>query len=166
MIATVFMRTRGAVLYTRRCVHIRYITDPQSGQHGERQKHELVVNAANFNQRLIRDGIAEVERTRQSGRMRRRRPPSRCPARVLRVIRRREVCAEGLLAGLSGRSKARNQGIGRADGRRELTAWTGPADFTRHFYKPVPMRMLAETRADILALGNETDGLLADILGY
>ena len=99
------------------CTHIRYITDPQSGQDGERQKHELVVNAANFNQRLIRDGIAEVERTRQSGRMRRRRPPSRCPARVLRVIRRREVCAEGLLAGLSGPGRRRE-----IKGSAELTA--------------------------------------------
>ena len=37
--------------------------------------------------------------------------------------------------------------------------------FTRHFYKPKPMRTLAEIRADILALENETEGLLAEILG-
>ena len=37
--------------------------------------------------------------------------------------------------------------------------------FTRYFYKPKPMRTLAEIRADILALESETDGLLAEILG-
>ena len=37
--------------------------------------------------------------------------------------------------------------------------------FTRYFYKPKPMRTLAEIRADILALEQETDGLLAEILG-
>ena len=36
--------------------------------------------------------------------------------------------------------------------------------FTRYFYKPKPMRTLAEIRADILALEQETDGLLAEIL--
>ena len=38
--------------------------------------------------------------------------------------------------------------------------------FTRYFYKPKPMRALAEIRADILALEKETDGLLAEILGH
>ena len=37
--------------------------------------------------------------------------------------------------------------------------------FTRHFYKPHPLRSLDEIRADILALENETDGLLAEIVG-
>ena len=37
--------------------------------------------------------------------------------------------------------------------------------FTRYFYKPKPMRTLEEIRADILALEQETDGLLAEILG-
>ena len=37
--------------------------------------------------------------------------------------------------------------------------------FTRHFYKPQPMRPLEEIRADILALERETEGLLAEILG-
>ena len=37
--------------------------------------------------------------------------------------------------------------------------------FTRYFYKPKPMRALAEIRADILALEQETEGLLAEILG-
>lgn len=32
---------------------------------------------------------------------------------------------------------------------------------TPHFYKPKPMRTLAEIQADILALENETEGLLA-----
>jgi type I restriction enzyme M protein len=37
--------------------------------------------------------------------------------------------------------------------------------FTRHFYKPQPMRSLEEIRADIIALERETDGLLEDIIG-
>ena len=37
--------------------------------------------------------------------------------------------------------------------------------FNRYFYKPAPMRGLAEIRADILALENETEGLLEEILG-
>ena len=37
--------------------------------------------------------------------------------------------------------------------------------FTRYFYKPKPMRTLDEIRADILALEQETDGLLTEILG-
>ena len=36
--------------------------------------------------------------------------------------------------------------------------------FTRHFYKPQPMRPLEEIRADILALERETEGLLAEIV--
>ena len=37
--------------------------------------------------------------------------------------------------------------------------------FNRYFYKPEPMRALAEIRADILALEQETEGLLFEILG-
>ena len=37
--------------------------------------------------------------------------------------------------------------------------------FTRCFYTPKPMRTLAEIRADILGLEQETEGLLAEILG-
>jgi type I restriction enzyme M protein len=37
--------------------------------------------------------------------------------------------------------------------------------FTRHFYKPQPLRSLEEIRADILALEKETDGLLDELLG-
>ena len=37
--------------------------------------------------------------------------------------------------------------------------------FTRHFYKPQPMRTLQDIRADILALEKETEGLLAEIVG-
>jgi type I restriction enzyme M protein len=37
--------------------------------------------------------------------------------------------------------------------------------FTRHFYKPQPLRTLEEIRADILALENDTKGLLTEILG-
>ena len=36
--------------------------------------------------------------------------------------------------------------------------------FTRYFYKPKPMRTLAETRSDILVLEKETGGFLDDIL--
>jgi type I restriction enzyme M protein len=35
--------------------------------------------------------------------------------------------------------------------------------FTRHFYKPQPLRTLEEIAADILALEQETDGLLSEI---
>ena len=38
--------------------------------------------------------------------------------------------------------------------------------FTRYFYKPKPIRTLAEIRADILAVEQETEGLLAEILGH
>jgi len=37
--------------------------------------------------------------------------------------------------------------------------------FTKHFYKPEPLRTLEEIRADILALERETDGLLEAIIG-
>ena len=37
--------------------------------------------------------------------------------------------------------------------------------FNRYFYKPEPMRTLEEIRADILTLEQETEGLLAEILG-
>ena len=37
--------------------------------------------------------------------------------------------------------------------------------FTRHFYKPPPLRSLDSIRDDILALEQETDGLLAEIVG-
>jgi type I restriction enzyme M protein len=37
--------------------------------------------------------------------------------------------------------------------------------FTRHFYKPTPLRTLAEIRADIRALEAETEDLLDEIVG-
>ncbi len=37
--------------------------------------------------------------------------------------------------------------------------------FTRHFYKPKPLRSLEEVRTDILALEMETEGLLGEFLG-
>ena len=54
-----------------------------------------------------------------------------------------------------------------------LDAWYKPASvktgyeisFTRHFYKPQPMRPLEAIRADILELERESEGLLADIIG-
>ena len=36
--------------------------------------------------------------------------------------------------------------------------------FTRHFYKPQPLRALAEISADILALEKETEDLLGEIV--
>ncbi len=52
-------------------------------------------------------------------------------------------------------------------------AWYAPGSvkigyeisFTRHFYKPQPMRSLNEIRADILALEQESEGLLGEIIG-
>lgn len=37
--------------------------------------------------------------------------------------------------------------------------------FTRHFFKPQPLRTLEEIRADILALEKETEGLVGEING-
>jgi type I restriction enzyme M protein len=37
--------------------------------------------------------------------------------------------------------------------------------FTRHFYKPTPMRSLEEIKADLEALQHEDDGLLDEIIG-
>ncbi len=37
--------------------------------------------------------------------------------------------------------------------------------FTRHFYKPQPLRTLEETSADILVIEKEAEGLLDDLLG-
>src|SRR5207302_3688673 len=36
--------------------------------------------------------------------------------------------------------------------------------FTRHFYKPQPLRTLDEIQADIVVLEKETEGLLEDLL--
>ena len=36
--------------------------------------------------------------------------------------------------------------------------------FTRHFYKPQPLRTLEEISADILAIEKEGDGLLGELL--
>src|SRR5690606_33546065 len=36
--------------------------------------------------------------------------------------------------------------------------------FTRYFYQPAPLRSLEEIRADILALEQETEGLLGEIV--
>jgi type I restriction enzyme M protein len=47
----------------------------------------------------------------------------------------------------------------------EQTAIGYEISFTRYFYKPQPLRALAEIRADILALEKETEGLLGEIVG-
>ena len=54
-----------------------------------------------------------------------------------------------------------------------LDAWYSPdsvkvgyeISFTRHFYKPQPLRPLEDIRADILALERETEGLLGKVIG-
>lgn len=38
-------------------------------------------------------------------------------------------------------------------------------NFNRYFYRPTPLRSLEEIRADILAVEQETDGLLSEIIG-
>jgi type I restriction enzyme M protein len=62
--------------------------------------------------------------------------------------------------------------------RREVLPYTSDAwinedaakigyevSFTRHFYRPQPLRTLAEIRADILGLETEAAGLLGEIVG-
>ena len=62
--------------------------------------------------------------------------------------------------------------------RREVLPYTSDAwidpdktlvgyeiSFTRHFYRPAPMRTLDEIKTDIYALEQETDGLLEQIIG-
>ena len=62
--------------------------------------------------------------------------------------------------------------------RREVLPWAADAwynprtvktgyeiSFNRYFYKPEPMRPLAEIQTDILALETQTEGLLAEIMG-
>ena len=52
-------------------------------------------------------------------------------------------------------------------------AWIAPSNtkvgyeisFTRHFYKPKPLRSLGEIRADLLTLQKESEGLLEQIIG-
>ena len=48
---------------------------------------------------------------------------------------------------------------------KDKTAIGYEISFARYFYKPQPLRSLAEIRADILALEKETEGLMASILG-
>ena len=58
-------------------------------------------------------------------------------------------------------------------GRRPPDAWYAPdsvkigyeISFTRHSNKPQPLRHLEEIRADIFALEQETEGLLAEVIG-
>jgi type I restriction enzyme M protein len=62
--------------------------------------------------------------------------------------------------------------------RREVLPYTADAwvdesktkigyeiSFTRHFYKPQPLRTLEEIRTDILAVEKEAEGMLAEIIG-
>ncbi|HEY3489188.1 MAG TPA: class I SAM-dependent DNA methyltransferase [Candidatus Deferrimicrobiaceae bacterium] len=49
--------------------------------------------------------------------------------------------------------------------KEEATKIGYEVSFTRHFYKPQPLRPLEEIRADILALEKESEGLLEQIIG-
>ena len=53
---------------------------------------------------------------------------------------------------------------GRLDRRRQ-TKIGYEISFTRHFYKPQPLRSLDAIRTDILGLEKETEGLLDEITG-
>lgn len=48
--------------------------------------------------------------------------------------------------------------------RKDATKIGYEISFTRHFYKPQPLRTLEEIRADILAVEKEAEGLLDDLL--
>ena len=48
--------------------------------------------------------------------------------------------------------------------KEEATKVGYEVSFTRHFYKPQPLRTLEEIRADILAIEKEAEGLLDDLL--
>ena len=48
--------------------------------------------------------------------------------------------------------------------KKEATKIGYEISFTRHFYKPQPLRTLEEIRADILAIEQEAEGLLDDLL--
>jgi type I restriction enzyme M protein len=48
--------------------------------------------------------------------------------------------------------------------KREATKIGYEISFTRHFYKPVPLRTLEEIRTDIIAVEKEAEGLLEGIL--
>jgi type I restriction enzyme M protein len=48
--------------------------------------------------------------------------------------------------------------------KEEATKIGYEVSFTRHFYKPQPLRTLAEISADILAIEREAEGLLDDLL--
>jgi len=49
--------------------------------------------------------------------------------------------------------------------KEEATKIGYEISFTRHFYKPQPLRTLKEISADILAIEKEAEGLLGDLLG-
>jgi type I restriction enzyme M protein len=48
--------------------------------------------------------------------------------------------------------------------KEEATKIGYEVSFTRHFYKPQPLRTLEEISADILAIEKEAEGLLSDII--
>lgn len=49
--------------------------------------------------------------------------------------------------------------------REDATRIGYEISFTRHFYRPQPLRTLEEISADILAIEKEADGLLSEIIG-
>jgi hypothetical protein len=48
--------------------------------------------------------------------------------------------------------------------REEATRIGYEVSFTRHFYKPQPLRTLEEIHADILAIEKEAEGLFTEIM--
>jgi len=49
--------------------------------------------------------------------------------------------------------------------KQDATKLGYDVSFTRHFYKPQPLRTLEEISADIVAVEQEADGLLKDVIG-
>ena len=127
---------------------------------------------------------AEIKKLKENGERSENAPP------VIKKIHKRGTKADplrGLFAAINSRSAVVDRTpagpLQEAGGieaflRREVLpyapdAWYQPdsvkvgyeVSFTRYFYKPQPLRTLADIRADILALEKETEGLLGEIIG-
>ena len=102
--------------------------------------------------------------------------PSICPRSAPdRVARRRRLAAQGEVRRQNENCCwKRGRGVPRTRGVLPYAAgvWYEPVSvkvgyeisFNRYFYKPAAMRTLAEIRADTIALENETEGLLNEVL--
>ena len=67
---------------------------------------------------------------------------------------------------VAGRIAGRTVTVGELDAwiKEDATKIGYEVSFTRHFYKPQPLRMLEEISADILAIEKEAEGLLDGLL--